>query len=533
MDQQKRALEQARHRVAQLSDALARNEGQPVEWVETHISWVLLASEFAYKFKKPLRLAFLDSTTLEARRRYCDEELRVNRRLAQALYLQVMAVHESSNGASFEGDGPVVDFAVKMRRFPTGALWSERIACGRLCADDVDQFGRTLAMFHRDAPVAPTSAHFGRAEQHARTTRGLIAGIDTWLATPGAGEHLQADWASLQAWLLRQLAILQPAWEARRLQGRVRECHGDLHLANVLQLERTSTAFDAIEFDPALRWIDVIDDAAFLVMDLMAHGATALAWRFLNGYLEAGGDYDGLVILRFSLVCRALVRAQVALMKAAQGGDTSCARGPRDYFALAVRLALQADPRMAITCGLPGSGKSTVARQLVEAAGALRARSDVERKRLHGLQPLDDSRAHIEGGIYDSVSTQRTYARLLEIARLALDGGWRIIVDAAFLKRPERAAFAELARSRHRPFTVLLCQGSPAQLRQRLQQRQAAGTDPSEADVEVFDRLSDVLDLLDDQERLSSFVVDAACPPDATELARNWEHVPSPSWWCP
>ena len=515
------ALTQTREHVAALRASLDASEGRPVRFVETHISWVLLTDTLAYKLKKPVRLPFLDFTTLAARRHFCEEELRLNRRLAPSIFIDVVDVRESPEGPRFGGVGRVLDVAVRMRRFPDGALWSEMLAAGTLAAHHVDAMAQRLSDFHRDVAVAPPGTTFGSAEVHRRTTRGLIDGIDM-CDGEAASRSADVEWPTLRAWLGEQCRALVPLWEARRRAGRVRECHGDLHLANVLQLGGEATAFDGIEFDDELRWIDVLDDISFLAMDLLAHGQRALAFRFVNAYLEASGDYDGLPALRFYMVCRALVRAQVAVIRERQGTHPAARCGAADYLALASALSGSADARLAITHGLPGSGKSFVSQRLLEAAGAIRVRSDVERKRLFGLGALQSSRDRVPGGIYDKATTERTYARLHAVAHVALGAGWPVVVDAAFLRRSERAAFAALAASLAVPFSIFDCQAALPLLHQRLEQRQASGADPSEAGAAVLERLSGADELLDEQERAIAIVIDAAQPVPTATLAQRW-----------
>lgn len=513
-------LARARERVAALRASLEASEGRPVRLIETHISWVLLTDALAYKLKKPVRLPFLDFSTLALRRLYCAEELRVNRRLASSLYLDVVDVRDGPNGPLFDGSGPVVEVALRMRRFPDGALWSEQLQAGTLAPHHVDAMAQRLADFHCDAEIAPPDSAFGSAAIQQRITAGLISATDAWLATATAPQA--RAWPALRAWLNEQLATLAPLSETRRRAGRVRECHGDLHLANVLQLDGAAAAFDGIEFDAELRWIDVLDDIAFLAMDLLAQGGRRLGWRFVNAYLEASGDFDGLPLLRFFMVRRALVRAQAAALRAGQGAHAQANDAARGYLALAVTLSTDADARLAITHGLPGSGKSFVSQGVIEEAGAIRVRSDVERKRLFGLGALQSSDGLIPGGIYDPATTARTYARVREVATLALQSGWPVLVDAAFLRRAERQQFVDLARALGAPFTIFDCQAPLPLLRERIARRRAQGGDASEADEVVLERLSAAAEPLDRIECESAVVVDAAQPADPATLARVW-----------
>jgi predicted kinase len=226
----------------------------------------------------------------------------------------------------------------------------------------------------------------------------------------------------------------------------VRECHGDLHLRNAVVLDATQAdgvvAFDGLEFDPALRWIDVQSDLAFMTMDLQAHRRDDLAMRWLDAWLTVTGDVAGMALQRFYAVYRALVRAMVGRLHPEVAPEPTS----DDYLALARRLALRPDtPRLLVTHGLSGSGKSWLTLRLLERCGALRLRSDVERKRLHGLAAQERSADHVPGGIYGAEATERTYAALRQGARALLAAGWPVIVDAACLRRAERDAFRALA----------------------------------------------------------------------------------------
>jgi aminoglycoside phosphotransferase family enzyme/predicted kinase len=512
------ALDPAHQRIARLRERLG------ARLVETHISWVLLTATEAYKIKKPVRLPFLDFTTLAARRHFCEEELRLNGRLAPGLYLGLAEVRDGPDGPSFEGDGPVVETAVRMRRFPEDLLWSHLLSKRTLAPRHVDAMAVRLAAFHRDAPKARPDSDFGSTAMHRRVTGGLIKAVDAWTES----HRVDIDWPALRRWLERQLHELEPLWAARQRDGRVRECHGDLHAANVLQLGEEAVAFDGVEFDGALRWIDVLDDVAFLAMDLLAYEQSALAFRFVNAWFEENGDYRGLPALRFYMVRRALVRWQVAAIREEEGVRQDAGIPSARYLALASALSLGADPRLAIMHGLPGSGKTSVSQAVLEAGCAMRVRSDVERKRLFGLSPLSSSRAR--GGIYHPAATARTYTLLFELARLALLAGWPVIVDAAFLRRSHRLKFAALATSFAVPFVIIHCVAPVAVLRRRIEERAARGSDASEADVSVLDRLKAHGDALDEAERTVTIEVQTDRSLDTARWVRRWkgEQIGSP-----
>jgi len=518
-DTESEAVATARARVLALRAGLEALEHAPVRLIETHISWLLLGAREAWKIKKPVRLPFLDFTALADRRRFCEEELRLNRRLAPDLYLDVEDVREGPGGPSLGGEGTRVDAAVRMKRFPDGALWSERLAADALQAAHVDAFARRLAAFHRDAAVAPEASGFGGAATQERVVRGLVAAIDAWYSGRAAAN---ADWPGLRGWLERERGGLEAHWPRRQRAGRVRECHGDLHLANIVQAGDEAIAFDAIEFDPELRWIDVLEDVAFPVMDLLAHGRRDLAFRLLDGWLEDSGDFDGLPALRYFLVVRALVRAQVAALREPFGAGPAGDCSADGYLRLAAALAAGGDPRLLITHGLPGSGKSYEAQRLLEFTGAVRIRSDVERKRLFGLAALASSSERPGLDLYGAPATRATYARLLEAAQASLEGGWPTIVDAAFLKRDERAGFASLAAASAAPFAILDCRGALPRLRRRIEARRMRGGDASEADVAVLYSLAASAEPLDAAESERAIAVDAghAVPPE--RLAARW-----------
>jgi predicted kinase len=279
--------------------------------------------------------------------------------------------------------------------------------------------------------------------------------------------------------------------------------------------------FDCVEFDPRLRWIDVMSDVAFLVMDLKAHGHSDSAFRFLDRYLQHSGDYEGLQVLRCYEVYRALVRALVCSLRPPT--DTDAEPGMTQYLACAEALSRGARgrARVLITHGLSGSGKSTVAGQLLEAAGAIRLRSDVERKRLFGLEALQSSAA-LGLDIYTPEATRRTFTRLADAARLALLAGYPVIVDAAFLRHAERAAFRALAASLQVPFAILDLRADARLLRQRVAARHAGGSDASEADLAVLERQFAFHEPLDDQELQVTIAVDAQQQPDAQALCARW-----------
>ncbi len=460
-----------------------------VRLIETHISWVLLAGRYAYKIKKALDMGFLNFTTLEARRFFCAEEIRLNRRLAPKIYLDVIPI-----GGDIEtpelGTQPAIEYAVRMRRFAFASQMDRLLLRGRILPRHLDSLAATLARFHEGLPAAEAGSAFGTAAAIRASALQNFEQLQPLLKQP-------ADLDALSA-LRRASEITYAACEKRfaerRAQGRIRECHGDLHLGNIVLIGDEPIPFDGIEFNPALRWIDVMDEVAFTVMDLLHRERPEFAYRFLNAYLEATGDYGGVSVLRFYVAYRAAVRAKVSAIRASQEGMSKRSTADalaacRSYLDIGEAYLTQCQPVLIITHGLPGSGKSTFAQAALERLQAVRIRSDVERKRLFGLAPSADSRSSIGGGIYGADATRRTYARLRELARGLLMAGFPVIVDAAFLKQEERKQFRELAHELKVPFAIASMQASNITLRARVTQRRADARDASEADSGVLEAL--------------------------------------------
>jgi aminoglycoside phosphotransferase family enzyme/predicted kinase len=458
--------------------------GERVERVQTHISTVLLAGGHALKLKKPVKLPFADFSTPALREHFCREELRVNRRTAPGLYLDVLPLTGTPQAPCVGGAGPAFDWGVWMRRFDGAGLYDRLAREGRLTRAHVDALAQAVATFQDAQPTA--GAAWGDPAPALRWALDNLAELGVLLAqrtalAPADAPGLAAQLEALQAWTIARHAQIAPLLQRRRVTGAVIEGHGDLHLGNVVWHEGAPLLFDAIEFEPALRHADRYADSAFLFMDLLAHGLPALAWRGLSAWLEHSGDHDGLPLLRWFAAYRALVRAKVALLTGGSEADASARR----LVALAHALALPDRPAaLVVTCGLSGSGKSTVAQTVVETLGAVRVRSDVERKRLHGLRPAQ--RLAEPARIYNPASTVRTYARLGEVACAALDGGVSVVVDAVFNRRDERDALRRLAAGRGALCLFLDCTAPESVLRARVARRRAEAVDASDADEAVL-----------------------------------------------
>jgi predicted kinase len=377
-----------------------------------------------------------------------------------------------------------------MRRFDPAQGLDQLAAQGALTAADIDALAAAVAALHAQAARAPADGGLG-------TPATVRRWADDNLAELRALSHAAADRARADALAqasARGFAQHEARIAARLRDGFVRECHGDLHLANAVMIDGAPVLFDALEFNAELRWIDVVSDVAFLFMDLLDHDAAPLAWRLLGGWAEATGDWDGLALLRWYATYRALVRAKVALLRTQQPQAPRLARvraqrGFAHYLALAESLAVATDegsvrPQLIVMTGLSGSGKSRVALDLAMHLGALRVRSDVERKRLAGLPP--QARAAGSATLYAADMTARTYARLAHIADHLLACGLSVVIDAASLRADERRALAQVARTRGCAAAVVACEAPVEVLQQRIVARAAAGADASDATLAVL-----------------------------------------------
>jgi aminoglycoside phosphotransferase family enzyme/predicted kinase len=475
---------------AVLTQALMRPAAYPhpvgkISLIETHISQVFLAGAFAYKVRKPVRLDFVDFSTLSARKADCEAELELNRRMAAALYLGLVPIvaGPGQRDVRLGGTGEALEYAVKMRRFRQRDLFCAMAESDRLTASHIETLAHRLAAIHLAAPAAGAGTGHGTPARIAAVAEQAIAGVAALASATDAT-------ARVAALLRERAASLQSAFGKRLASGHVRECHGDLHLGNIALIDGAPTPFDCIEFDAGLRWIDTISDTAFLFMDLQHAGRQDFAYRLINTYLECSGDYAGLALLPFYTALRAVVRARVLLERAHQRSVTGTSTAAEmatmqmrcnDLLALASGTLTRRPGAIAIMHGLSGSGKSTIAQQLALAAAMVRARADVERKRL----PRSHAAAHRD--LYTAEHTARVYGRLEAICRLGSAAGFPMIADATFLAREQRLRFASLAARRGVPFSIVDCSADLPTLRERITARARQGGDPSDADLQVLE----------------------------------------------
>jgi uncharacterized protein len=458
-----------------------------VELRDTHISWVFLAGDRAYKVKKPVVFPFLDYGTLERRHRMCREEVRLNRRLAPRIYLGVVGIARRGNRYSLtsEDDPEAIEFAVEMRRVEEERSLATLAATGQLRPSQLAAVADRLARFHAEAPEAPV--------EH-RDPRVLVDTLDENLATmrEAGGGILAPDRLDAADRFTRCfLAARRDELEARARDGLVRDCHGDLRAEHVIVPAREALyVYDCVEFNPELRRIDVAADIAFLVMDLARLGAEDSAWKLVEEYRRAGGDPGDDALLAFFAAYRAWVRAKVACLRALELGERDPERpgqeaAARELLALGQRFAWRARrPLLVVLAGVSASGKTTLARRLAELSGWRHISSDMTRKQLGGLGPTERG----DERLYSTQMTARTYTELGRLAGAELASNGAAIVDATFHRRAERAAFRDGLGDRRAPILLVECTAPLEALLARARARQLQPDRLSDAGTEVVRR---------------------------------------------
>jgi uncharacterized protein len=456
---------------------------EPIQLLQTHISYIFLTGEYAYKVKKPTNFGFLDFTSLEKRRYFCHEELRLNRRLSPDLYLAVLPIVENAGKYHLGREGAVqtvAEYALKMRQFPQEMLLSHLFQDGRLTPEIVQQLAKQVAAFHTNAITNPEVTAYGSiaSVQQVDTNNQTISA--DFIGTSQTQSQLEETRA-----FTTQFFEQHADWFVRRqTEAKIRECHGDLHLNNVCLFQDKIQIFDCIEFNQEFRNIDVIYDIAFLVMDLEFRGRIDLANLLLNTYLEQTGDYWGALLLPLYLCMRAYIRANVNSLTL---NDPAIATSEKAIFLKRAQAyyrqawdytqrtlgAKRSPSRLILMSGLSGSGKSTVARQIAQKLNAIHIRSDAVRKHLAGI-PLDRHDATGGGSsssIYTPEMTQKTYGALLELGLLLVQQGWPVILDAKYDRIALRQPVLNAANAAQIPITIVECTAPTEVLRDRLNRR--------------------------------------------------------------
>ena len=484
-----------------------------VRILETHISWVILTGEYAYKIKKPVKYSFVDFSTVEKRRWFCEEEVRLNRRLVPEVYLGVIPIVGSPDNPHIEGQGTPFEFAVKMKQFS-----SEQDIHGIVTREENGEnfiflLADNIATFHTNIERAGEHSLYGSPDMVWKSIKECLEEVPFHFLSQPAQKIL----TTIQRWLNNEWQNVSGIILERKQGGFVRECHGDLHLGNIAICEGRVCVFDALEFEPCFRWVDVMSEIAFLVMDLEKHGRQDLASIFLNRYLELTGDYEGLRVFRLYQVYRALVRAKVAGLRLVQLSESGVQKEKAKdefigYVELAHRFTHSSSPGLIIMHGVSGTGKTTVSTEIINTIGAVRVRSDVERKRMFAELLSRKGKISQDVDLYDSDMTTRTYDRLRDLARTLIQTNFLVVIDATFLRHLQRELFRRIATEQNCPwFIVDVCTPQEV-LGERIGWRIHEGCDASDATIDVMERQKETEESFTPEERSDVIRVDSTNP---------------------
>jgi aminoglycoside phosphotransferase family enzyme/predicted kinase len=460
-----------------------------VELIQTHVSYIFLTDVHAYKIKKPVDFGFLNFSTIDRRRFYCNEEVRLNRRLCPDIYEGVVELRETAAGAAFHGTGTIIDYAVKMKRLPADRMLDKLVASGDITVETMRKISRIIAEFHRSALTSETIAVHGRLERIMYNWQEnfdqTVAFEDTTLS---AHER-----ELVRCWITAFAAEHAHVFQQRVDDGFIRECDGDIHLENICLDNDIIRIFDCIEFNDRFRFCDTAADISFLLMDLDFHGRHDLSNDVIDEYVSVSGDDGAMALIDFYKIYRSFVRGKVESFRLNDSGisldEQTLARNKAIRYFRLVRGYIERrnlKPTLFITCGLMGTGKSTLAAQLAFELGVASFNSDVIRKQLAGITLEKQTRDSFNTGLYDQQTHAATYAELLRKADDQLQTGSSVIIDACFTHRDQRAAFTALA-DRHAVRTVILhvvC--SDTEIKRRLLDREATGASVSDGRLDLL-----------------------------------------------
>jgi aminoglycoside phosphotransferase family enzyme/predicted kinase len=441
---------------------------EPIQLIQTHISYVLLTGDYAYKVKKPANFGFLDFSSLEKRQHFCQEELRLNQRGAAELYLEVLPVTLVGEKYDLGGTGEPVEYALKMRQFPQESLFSTLFEQGRLNEANMEELGRVVAQYHDQSETNDYIRRFGEIPEVRASIDDNYAQTEKYIGGP----QTSAQFQETKQYSDNFFAQYPELFTNRIKNNYIRECHGDLHLRNIALWHDKIMLFDCIEFNEPFRFVDVIYDVAFAMMDLEARGRRDLGNAFLNAYLEQTGDWEGLQVMPLYLSRQAYVRAKVNsfLLDDANVPATvkeEAVKTAAAYYQQAWNYTKPQPGLLFLMSGLSGSGKSTTAKFLARQLGAVQIRSDAVRKHLGGI-PLW---ARGSDDLYTPEMTAKTYTRLLNLGTLLASQGWTVILDAKYDRQNLRQEAITAAEKHHLPLKIIHCQAPLEVLRERLVNR--------------------------------------------------------------
>lgn len=456
-----------------LDPACYPHEVSELKLIETHIAWLITTGDYVYKIKKPVNFGFLDFTTLEQRKFFCEEELRLNQRMSSDLYLEVVSIGGPENSPHIGQTDHPIEYAVKLRQFEGGQLLSELLTKDQFDPSWLEQLADKIADFHARAPIVSPDSRWGEADSIRQLAEDNYQQINRSLLSPAQQQEL----TRLEQISAERFSALKHLLKARKRDGFVRECHGDLHLGNITLSDGHLIVFDCIEFNLEFRWIDRIADLAFLMMDLEARGHQRWANRCLNRYIEKSGDFSGFLLLPHYKAFRSMVRAKVAML----GEQPNWEEFDR-YIALTTRYSQPPKPLLILMHGCSGTGKSYLAAQLAERINAIEVRNGIERQRIYRELALRGD--HIE--LYGADMDTRTYIRVEEITELLMRAGQTVILDATFLKQRVRQRFEKLAERYDYPLRIIHCEAPEEVIRERLARRLTESKRSSDADISIY-----------------------------------------------
>lgn len=441
---------------------------EPIKLIQTHISYVLLTGEYAYKVKKPANFGFLDFSSLEKRQHFCQEELRLNQRGAARLYLEVLPITFNNEKYQLQGATDVVEYTLKMQQFPNDALLSAMFEQGKLTEEHIKDLGRVVAQYHEITETNDYILSFGKVSQ----VRASIDENYEQTAKHIGGPQTQAQFEETKSYTDNFFVQHAELFTSRIENKYIRECHGDLHLNNICLWQDSILLFDCIEFNEPFRFVDVMYDIAFAMMDLEARGSKDFANVFLNTYIEQTGDWEGIQLLPLYLSRQAYVRAKVNSFLLDDPGvpedvKENAAKTAAEYYKQAWEYTKPRQGQLFIMSGISGSGKSTAARLLSQKLGAVIIRSDAVRKHLAQVPLLE------RGGddLYTPQMTEKTYNKLSELGILLAKQGFTVILDAKYDRQHLRGNVISQAEKHQIPVKLIQCTAPEAILQERLNQR--------------------------------------------------------------
>jgi len=507
----------------QLIAAMSRPDFYPeiperVELIQTHISFIFIAGVLVYKVKKAVDFGFLDFTTLEKRQFYCREELRLNRRLAPEIYLDVVEIVEMPDGKLAMGKtGQVVDYAVVMKKIPEGRMLKKLLASGEISISIMERIAGKVADFHGRAESGGKIDEVGGLETIRRNHEENFDQTRTYIGLTIS----EYQYTFIRSWVLKFLQTRKELFRKRVENHRIRDCHGDLHLEHICLLDPEIVIFDCIEFNERFRYEDVAAEVAFLSMDLDFNGYPEYGAAFVDSYISCSGDEEIRQLLNFYKCYYAYVRGKVVGFKI---HDNAVSQKERDeaketagrYFDLAYTCASRLErPTLILMTGLMGTGKSVLARNLAFRLGAEILQMDVLRKELLNIPSTDHHFSGFGEGIYSEDVTRRTYAEALIRAEEILRKGKPVIIDASYKRREERLKAKSAAERLQADFYVIGCQCTEDVLKGRLEKRLSETGEASDGRWEIYQAQKNDFEPINELPPSEYVVVDTADSPDS------------------